>query len=70
MKFTVLSLLIGMMTCFLDGPFIVIWMHGFGLGPPLMIFWIWLIFLASIAENVSLILMISAVIEVGLEACA
>jgi len=58
-----------MMTCFLDGPFIVIWIHSFGLELPLMMFWIWLIFLALIAENVFLILMISAVLEVSLEAC-
>ena len=58
---------VGMMTCFLDSPFIVIWMHVFGLEPPLTML---SIFLTSIAVNVSLILMTSAVLGVGLEAYA
>ena len=31
MKLEMLSLLIEMMTCFLEGPFVVIWMQGLGL---------------------------------------
>ena len=56
-----------MITCFLNGPFIVIWMCGFGLEPPLIML---SIFLISMAVNVSLILMTSAVLGVGLEAYA
>ena len=35
MKLEMLSLPMGMMTCFLKGPFVVIWIQGLGLGLPL-----------------------------------
>ena len=38
MNFTLLSLLIGTMTCFLDSSFVIIWILGLGLSLPLMIF--------------------------------
>jgi len=35
MKLEILSLSMGMMTCFIEGPFVVIWMQGLGLELPL-----------------------------------
>jgi len=52
---------IRMMTCFLDGPLVVIWIQGLGLGPSIMMFCIWLIFFALRAGKVSFILMTSSV---------
>jgi len=70
MKLAVLFLFIGMITCFLDGPLVIIWMQGLGLSPPLITFCIWLIFFASRAGNTSFILITSSIWEVGLEVCA
>ena len=45
-----LSLLMGTIICFLDRPFVVIWMHGLGLGFPftmLLTLSIWLAFKAG-----------------------
>ena len=69
MNFTVLSLLIGKMICFLDSSFVVIWMCGLDLGLPLTMFWIWSIFFALRARKASLILMTSDVFILCLEAC-
>ena len=63
MNFFMLLLLIGIITCFWEGPLVVIWMRGLGLGVLLMIFWV------LRAENVSLILMISLTLVFGLRAC-
>ena len=49
-KAVILSLLIGMITCFLDGPFVVIWMCSLSLGLPftmLLTLSIWLVFKAG-----------------------
>jgi len=63
-----LSLLIGIMTCFLDGPLVVIWILGFGLDDPLMILLTWSIFSAFRVGKVFLILRTSAVLTVFFEA--
>ena len=57
MKLEMLLLPMGMMTYFLEGPFVVIWMQGLGLGLSLTMLLIWLIFLALMERNASLILM-------------
>ena len=57
MKLEILSLSMGMMTCFLKGLFVVISMWGLDLRLPLIILLIWLIFCASMEENAFLILM-------------
>ena len=64
------SLLIGMITCFLDGPLVVIWILGFGLDNPLTMLLIWSIFSTLRVGNVFLILRTSAVLTVGFEAWA
>ena len=64
----ILSLPIGIMTCFLDGPFVVIWMQDFGLKDPLTMLVIWLIFSTPIDGNVSLILITSDVLVFCFEA--
>ena len=69
-KDEMLSLLIGMMICFLDGPLVVILIHGFGLLCPLTMLFTWSIFLAFKAGNVSLIFKTSEVLVEVLEACA
>ena len=55
-------LLIGMITCFLDGLFVVIFTLGFGFPTSLMILWILLIFLTCNLENIFLIFRILLVI--------
>ena len=55
MKEAVLSLLIGMIICFLDGPLVVILMWGFGLFCPWAMLFIWSIFVAFKVGNESLI---------------
>jgi len=67
-NFVIFLLLIGMITCFLDGPLVVIWICGLALGLPLTMFWIWLIFFVLRAGKVSLILMTSDVLVLCLEA--
>jgi len=67
-NFVIFLLLIGMITCFLDGPLVVIWIYGLALGLPLTMFWIWLIFFVLRAGKVSLILMTSDVLVLCLEA--
>ena len=55
-KESMFSLLIGIMTCFLDGPLIVICILGFGLATPLTMLFIWSIFSVLRAGNALLIL--------------
>ena len=62
MNFILLLLLIVIITCFLDGPFIVIWICDFGFEVPLTILLIWSIFFAPIDRNISLILITSDVL--------
>ena len=69
-KLEIFSLPMGMMTCFLNRPFVVIWMCGLGLELPLTILLIWLIFFALIEENVFLILMTSDILMFCFEAWA
>ena len=64
MKVLLFSILIVPIICFLDGPFIVIWIQGFRFGLPLTMLLIWLIFFALRVENNSLILSISEVFAV------
>ena len=59
MNFILFSLLMEMIICFLDGPFIVIWIQGFTFVLPLTMLLICLVLLASIVGNTSLILMTS-----------
>ena len=69
-KEIVLSLFMGMITCFLDSPFVVIWICGLGLGLPLMMLLTLSICLALKARKDSLILSTSEVLAVCLEAWA
>ena len=62
MNLALLSLLIGIITCFLEGPFVIIWMQCFSFIVPLTILLIWSIFFTSIEENASLILIILEVL--------
>ena len=64
------SLLIGMITCFLDGPLVVIWILGFGLDNPLTMLLIWSIFSTLRVGTVFLSLRTSAVLTVGFVAWA
>jgi len=57
-----LSLLIGMMICFLDRPLVVILMRGFGLLCPLTMLFTWSILLAFRDGNASLIFKTSDVL--------
>ena len=59
MNLILLSLLMGIITCFLEGPFIVIWIQGFILGVPLTMLLIWSIFFVLMEGNTSLILITS-----------
>jgi len=59
------SLFIGIITCFLEGSFMVILIFSLGLPLPLMIFWMFLIFLAWRFGKVSLILRTSLVLMAG-----
>ena len=69
-KFFLLSLFIGTITCFLDRPFVVILIHSLGLPLPLMIFWILSILFALRDGKVSLILRTFSVLLLDLEAWA
>ena len=62
MNFELFSLLIGIITCFLDGPLVVIWIQGFTLGLPLTRLLIWSILFAPRNRKASLILMILEVL--------
>ena len=68
MKDNALSLLIGIIMFFLDGPLVVILMRGLSLLCPFMMSLTWLIFLVLRAGNVSLIFKTSDVLNVDLEA--
>ena len=61
------SLLIRVMTCFLDGSLVVICILGFGLATPLTMLFIWLIFSALRAGNALLILRTSLVLARALD---
>ena len=56
MKALIFSLLIGMITCFLEGPLVIIWILSLGLESPLTMLLIWSIFFALRAGKASLIL--------------
>ena len=62
------SLLIGMITCFLDGPLVVILIWGLGLFWPLTMLFIWSIFCVLSDGNVSLIFSMSDMLTEGLKA--
>ena len=62
MNLLVLSKLIRMIICFLDGLFVVIFSLGLSLLSPLIIFWMFLIFLFWRLENTSLIFRVSLVV--------
>ena len=66
MNLVLFSLLIEIITCFLDSFFVVIFTLGFGFLLPLIILWILPIFLTYNLENISLIFRILLV--VGIEA--
>ena len=70
MNLLILSLLIGIMTCFLDRPLVVIWICSLGLEDLVMILWIWSTFWAFNAGKMSLILMTSKVLLADLDVCA
>ena len=70
MKELTFSLLIGIITCFLDSPFVVILMHSLGLFELLMILLIWSIFWALRDGNVFLIFKTSNVLIEVFEAWA
>ena len=59
---------IGMITCFLDGPFVVILMCGLGLVEPLTILLTWSIFCTLREGNISLIFKTSKVLAKVFEA--
>ena len=67
MNISMFSLLIGIITCFLNSPLVVIWILGFGLDDPLMILLTWSIFSAFRVGNVFLILKTSAVLTIFFE---
>ena len=71
-KFFLLSLLMGTMTCFQDNPFVVILMQGLGLGLlfPLIIFWMLLMFFAFKDGKASFIFKTFLVLLLILKACA
>ena len=64
------SLLIGMITYFLEGPLVVVWILGLDFKIPLTILLTWLIFFALKAGKVSLILRTSDVLALVLVAWA
>ena len=66
-KESMFSLLIGIMTCFLDGPLVVICILDFSLVTPLTMLFIWLIFSALRAGNALLILRTSLVLARALD---
>ena len=68
MKDDVFSALMGMMTCFLEGPFVVILIRGLGLLYPLKILFTWSTFFALREGNTSLIFKTSDMFTKGLVA--
>ena len=70
MKDETFSVLMGMMTCFLEELFVVILIRGLGLFCPLMILFTWSIFFALRERNASLIFKMSDVFAEGLVAWA
>ena len=70
MKDETFSPLMGMITCFLNGPLVVILIRGLGLFWLLMMLFTWSIFCALSDGNVSLIFSTSDVLTEGLETCA
>ena len=68
MNLLMLTFAIGMITYFLEGPLVVIWIWGLGFKDPLMMLLIWSISLAPANRNVSLILIIFAILILYLEA--
>ena len=70
MNLLMLTFAIGMIIYFLEGPLVVIWMWGLGFKDPLMMLLIWSISLAPANRNVSLILIIFAILILYLEAWA
>ena len=56
-----------MITYFLDGLLVIIWIYSLALGMLLTMFWIWLIFFILKAGKVSLILTTSDVLVLCLE---
>jgi len=62
MNFMLFSLLMRIIMCFLDSPFVVIWIQGFAFVLPLIMLLICSILLAPIVGNASLILMTSDVL--------
>ena len=69
-KESMFSLLIRIITCFLDGPLVVICILGFGLATPLTMLFIWSIFSALRAGNALLILRTLLVLAGALETWA
>ena len=67
MNFVIFLLLIRMITYFLDGLLVIIWICSLALGMLLTMFWIWLIFFILKAGKVSLILTTSDVLVLCLE---
>ena len=70
MNLALLLLLIGIIICFLEEPFVVIWMQDFSFIVPLMMLLIWFIFFVPIEENASLILTTLEVLAFCLETWA
>ena len=62
------SLLIGMITCFLEGLLVIVWILGLGFEIPLTMLLTWSIFFALRAGKVSLILRTSDVLALVLVA--
>ena len=69
MNLLMLLLLIEIMTCFLDGPLVVIWICSLGLEELETILWIWLTFWVFNVGKMSLILMTSVVLFASLDVC-
>ena len=67
MNLLMLLLPIGIMTCLLDGPLVVIWIRSLGLEDLVTILWIWLIFSVFNMGKVSLILITSKVLLANLD---
>ena len=64
MKLVVLFLFIRIITCFLNGPLVVIWMWSLGLSLLLTMFCIWSVFFTLKVENMFFILMTFSIWEV------
>ena len=69
MKALLFSLLIGIITCFLEGPLVVIWILNLGLGLPLTMLFTWSILFALRAGKASLILSTFNILADILVAC-